>query len=42
MFLRTERLFLRPPFPEDWRAIYRGVGDEDMVQIGRASCRERV
>ena len=33
MFLRTERLFLRPPFPEDWRAIYRGVGDEDMVRM---------
>lgn len=31
MFIRTERLFLRPAFPEDWREIYRGIAHEDVV-----------
>lgn len=33
MFIRTERLFLRPTFPEDWRAIYRGIADEGTVRM---------
>lgn len=28
MFIRTERLFLRPAFSEDWREVYRGLNDE--------------
>ena len=31
VFHRTERLFLRPAFPEDWEAILAGVGDEAIV-----------
>lgn len=33
MFMRTERLFLRPTFPEDWREIYRGIGDFGVVSM---------
>ncbi len=37
MFMRTERLFLRPPFPEDWREVYRGINDAGVVRmLGRA------
>lgn len=32
MFHRTERLFLRPPFPEDWEAILAGVGEEAILR----------
>ncbi len=32
MFHRTERLFLRPGFPEDWEAILAGVADEGVVR----------
>ncbi|MGB3166891.1 MAG: GNAT family N-acetyltransferase [Alteraurantiacibacter sp.] len=32
MFMRTERLFLRPVFPEDWRGVYRGIADEGVVR----------
>ncbi len=32
MFMRTERLFLRPVFPEDWRGVYRGIADESIVR----------
>jgi len=31
MFHRSERLFLRPAWPEDWEAIYRGISDEETV-----------
>lgn len=33
MFMRTERLFLRPIFPEDWREIHRGVADFDVARM---------
>lgn len=33
MFMRTERLFLRPVFPEDWREIYRGIADFRVVSM---------
>lgn len=33
MFMRTERLFLRPVFPEDWRDIYRGIADYGVVSM---------
>ncbi|TIX50555.1 GNAT family N-acetyltransferase [Alteraurantiacibacter aquimixticola] len=33
MFMRTERLFLRPSFPEDWREIYRGINDAGVVRM---------
>ncbi|MXO89741.1 GNAT family N-acetyltransferase [Pontixanthobacter aquaemixtae] len=32
MFHRTQRLFLRPAWPEDWEAIYRGICDEGVVR----------
>ncbi|MBD3728449.1 MAG: GNAT family N-acetyltransferase [Sphingomonadales bacterium] len=32
MFHRSERLFLRPAFPEDWQAILAHVGDERVVR----------
>ena len=32
MFLRTDRLFLRPVFPEDWRGVYEGIAHEDVVR----------
>ena len=31
MFYRSERLFLRPAWPEDATAIYRGIGDQEVV-----------
>lgn len=36
MFIRTERLFLRPAFPEDWREIHRGLAD---VRVARMLAR---
>lgn len=33
MFMRTERLFLRPSFPEDWREVYRGINDAGVVRM---------
>ncbi|GAA0275318.1 GNAT family N-acetyltransferase [Alteraurantiacibacter aestuarii] len=33
MFMRTQRLFLRPPFPEDWREVYRGINDAGLVRM---------
>ena len=33
MFMRTERLFLRPVFPEDWREVYRGIADFGVVSM---------
>lgn len=33
MFMRTDRLFLRPVFPEDWRGIYRGIADYGVVSM---------
>lgn len=32
MFHRSERLFLRPPFPEDGGAILAGIGEESIVR----------
>lgn len=32
MFHRSERLFLRPAFPEDWQAIHARVSDEGVVR----------
>jgi RimJ/RimL family protein N-acetyltransferase len=32
VFHRSERLFLRPPFPEDCEAILAGLGDEGVVR----------
>ena len=32
MFHRTDRLFLRPAWPEDWEAIYNGICDEGVVR----------
>ena len=32
MFHRSERLFLRPPFTEDWQAILASIGDEGIVR----------
>ncbi|MFZ1742697.1 MAG: GNAT family N-acetyltransferase [Pontixanthobacter sp.] len=31
MFHRSERLFLRPAWPEDWEDIYRGIADEGVA-----------
>jgi RimJ/RimL family protein N-acetyltransferase len=33
MFIRTERLFLRPAFPEDWREIHRGLSDSCVARM---------
>lgn len=33
MFMRTDRLFLRPTFPEDWREVYRGINDAGVVRM---------
>lgn len=33
MFMRTDRLFLRPIFPEDWREVYRGIADFRIVRM---------
>ena len=32
MFFRSERLFLRPVWPEDWQAILNGIADEAVVR----------
>lgn len=32
MFIRTERLFLRPAFPEDWGEMFAGICDEAIVR----------
>lgn len=32
MFHRTERLFLRPAWPEDWQAVRGGIADEGVVR----------
>jgi RimJ/RimL family protein N-acetyltransferase len=32
MFIRSERLFLRPAWPEDWEAIYAGIAEEAVVR----------
>ncbi|MEW4448387.1 GNAT family N-acetyltransferase [Qipengyuania sp. JC766] len=31
MFHRTERLLLRPAWPEDWRAIFKGIAEQGIV-----------
>ena len=33
MFMRTERLFLRPVFPEDWHDIMAGIADFRVVSM---------
>ena len=33
MFHRSERLFLRPPFPEDSREVYNGICDAGVVAM---------
>jgi len=32
MFFRSERLFLRPGWPEDWSDLFRQIADEDIVR----------
>ena len=32
MFIRSERLFLRPGWPEDWREIFSQIADEGVVR----------
>ncbi|MDE2563466.1 MAG: GNAT family N-acetyltransferase [Sphingomonadales bacterium] len=32
MFIRTERLFLRPGWPEDWRELHGAIADEAIVR----------
>lgn len=32
MFIRSERLFLRPGWPEDWSAIFAAIADEAVVR----------
>nr|WP_298896825.1 GNAT family N-acetyltransferase [uncultured Altererythrobacter sp.] len=32
MFHCTERLLLRPAWPEDWQAVYAGIADEGVVR----------
>ena len=32
MFHCTERLLLRPAWPEDWQAVYSGIADEGVVR----------
>ena len=32
MFHRSERLLLRPAWPEDWRAVHRAIADEGIVR----------
>ncbi len=37
MFIRTERLFLRPGWPEDWQELLAAIGEEAVVRnLGRA------
>lgn len=33
MFIRTQRLFLRPLFAEDWRQVYREIADAKVVRM---------
>ncbi|OCC24965.1 hypothetical protein MB02_05860 [Croceicoccus estronivorus] len=33
MFIRSERLFLRPAFPEDWQEIHSGICDESVTRM---------
>ena len=33
MFHRSARLLLRPVFEEDWREVYHGINDEDVVRM---------
>lgn len=33
MFIRSQRLFLRPAFTEDWQDIYAGINDESIVRM---------
>ncbi len=33
MFMRTERLFLRPVFTEDWREVFREIADDRVVRM---------
>lgn len=33
MFIRSQRLFLRPAFAEDWQDIYTGINDEGIVRM---------
>lgn len=32
MFHRSERLFLRPPWPEDWKLVFGAIADERVVR----------
>ena len=32
MFIRSERLFLRPAWPEDWEDLLQGIADEGVVR----------
>jgi RimJ/RimL family protein N-acetyltransferase len=32
MFMRSERLFLRPGWPEDWQEVHAGIADEAIVR----------
>lgn len=32
MFMRSERLFLRPGWPEDWRELFERIADEAVVR----------
>ena len=32
MFIRSERLFLRPGWPEDWAELYSAIADEGVVR----------
>ena len=32
MFYRSERLLLRPAWPEDWQAVFAGIADEGVVR----------
>ena len=32
MFIRCERLFLRPGWPEDWAEVFAGIADEGVVR----------
>jgi RimJ/RimL family protein N-acetyltransferase len=32
MFYRSERLFLRPAWPEDWHGIWRGLADQGVAR----------
>ena len=33
MFIRSDRLMLRPIFPEDWRELFAGLSDESVVRM---------